>query len=55
MPSRPRSNAAPGRRGAQGTPAGVIGRYSGLKSSANGSYITVTLCKEYDELLAIYK
>jgi hypothetical protein len=33
----------------------VIERYSGLKSSTNGSYIIDMICKENDELLAIYK
>ncbi|MBV9456344.1 MAG: hypothetical protein JO141_02325 [Bradyrhizobium sp.] len=33
----------------------VIDRYSGLKNSTNGSYIIDMMCKENDELLAIYK
>ena len=33
----------------------VIERYSGLKNSTNGSYIIDRICKENDELLAIYK
>jgi hypothetical protein len=33
----------------------VIARYADLKSSTNGSYIIDMLCKENDELLAIYK
>lgn len=33
----------------------VIERYSGLKNSTNGSYIIDMICKENDELLAIYK
>jgi hypothetical protein len=33
----------------------VIERYSGLKNSTNGSYIVDMICKEHDELLAIYK
>jgi hypothetical protein len=33
----------------------VIERYSGLKNSTNGSYIIDQICKENDELLAIYK
>jgi hypothetical protein len=33
----------------------VIGRYSGLKAGTNGSYIIDMLCKENDELFAIYK
>jgi hypothetical protein len=33
----------------------VIDRYSGLKASTNGGYIIDMLCKENDELLAIYK
>jgi hypothetical protein len=33
----------------------VIGRYSGLKAGSNGGYIIDMLCKENDELLAIYK
>jgi hypothetical protein len=33
----------------------VIERYSGLKSSTNGQYIIDMICKENDELLAIYK
>jgi hypothetical protein len=32
----------------------VIERYSGLKSSSNGSYIIDMTCKENDELLVIY-
>ena len=33
----------------------VIERYSGLKNSTNGRYIIDMICKENDELLAIYK
>jgi ApbE superfamily uncharacterized protein (UPF0280 family) len=33
----------------------VIGRYSDLKNRTNGSAIIDALCKENDELLAIYK
>jgi hypothetical protein len=33
----------------------VIARYADLKSSTNGGYIIDMLCKENDELLAIYK
>ena len=33
----------------------VIERYSALKNSTNGRYIIDTICKENDELLAIYK
>ena len=33
----------------------VIARYSDLKAGINGSYIIDMLCKENDELLAIYK
>jgi hypothetical protein len=33
----------------------VIERYSGLKPGFNGGYIIDMLCKENDELLAIYK
>jgi hypothetical protein len=33
----------------------VIERYSGLKDSTNGRYIIDMICKENDELLAIYK
>lgn len=33
----------------------VIERYSGLKNGTNGSYIIDMICKENDELLAIYK
>jgi hypothetical protein len=33
----------------------VIERYSGLKSSSNGSYIIDMMCKENDELRAIYE
>ena len=33
----------------------VIERYSGLKNSINGRYIIDMICKENDELLAIYK
>jgi hypothetical protein len=33
----------------------VIGRYSDLKNSTNGGAIIDALCKENDELLAIYK
>jgi hypothetical protein len=33
----------------------VIGRYSGLKPGINGGYIIDMLCKENDELLAIYR
>jgi uncharacterized membrane protein YeiH len=33
----------------------VIGRYSGLKAGPNGGYIIDMLCKENDELFAIYK
>jgi hypothetical protein len=33
----------------------VIERYSGLKNSTNGQYIIDMICKENDELLAIYK
>lgn len=33
----------------------VIERYSGLKNSTNGHYIIDMICKENDELLAIYK
>ena len=33
----------------------VIARYADLKNSTNGSYIIDMLCKENDELLAIYK
>jgi len=33
----------------------VIDRYSNLKKSTNGPYIIDMICKEHDELLAIYK
>ena len=33
----------------------VIERYSDLKNSTNGRYIIDMICKENDELLAIYK
>jgi hypothetical protein len=33
----------------------VIERYSGLKNSTNGRYIVDMICKENDELLAIYQ
>jgi len=33
----------------------VIERYSGVKPGPNGGYIIDMLCKENDELLAIYK
>ena len=33
----------------------VIERYKDLKNSTNGSYIIDQICKEHDELLAIYK
>ncbi len=33
----------------------VIGRYSSLKAGPNGGYIIDMLCKENDELFAIYK
>jgi hypothetical protein len=33
----------------------VIARYADLKNSTNGSYVIDMLCKEHDELLAIYK
>ena len=33
----------------------VIERYSSLKSSSNGSYIIDMMCKENDELLAVYE
>jgi hypothetical protein len=33
----------------------VIERYNGLKNSTNGSTIIDMICKENDELLAIYK
>jgi hypothetical protein len=33
----------------------VIDRYRGLKTSTNGSYLIDMICKENDELLAIYK
>ena len=33
----------------------VIARYSDLKAGIHGSYIIDMLCKENDELLAIYK
>jgi hypothetical protein len=33
----------------------VTERYSDLKNSTNGSYIIDMICKEHDELLAIYK
>jgi hypothetical protein len=33
----------------------VIGRHGDLKNSTNGGAITDMLCKENDELLAIYK
>jgi hypothetical protein len=33
----------------------VIERYRDLKNSTNGSYIIDQICKEHDELLAIYK
>jgi hypothetical protein len=34
---------------------GVIGRYANLKNGSDGRYIIDMLCKENDELLAIYK
>ena len=33
----------------------IIERYSTLKNSTNGGYIIDQICKENDELLAIYK
>ena len=33
----------------------VIERYKDVKNSSNGSYIIDMICKENDELLAIYK
>jgi hypothetical protein len=33
----------------------VIGRYGNLKNSTDGRYVVDMLCKEHDELLAIYK
>jgi hypothetical protein len=33
----------------------IIARYSDLKNTTNGSYAIDMLCKENDELLAIYK
>ena len=33
----------------------VIDRYSGLKPGINGGYIIDMLCKENDELIAVYK
>jgi hypothetical protein len=33
----------------------VIGRYSNLKNSTDGRYVIDMLCKQNDELLAIYK
>jgi len=33
----------------------VIARYSDLKNTTNGAYAIDMLCKENDELLAIYK
>jgi hypothetical protein len=33
----------------------VVARYAELKNSTNGSHIIDMLCKENDELLAIYK
>jgi hypothetical protein len=33
----------------------VIERYSDLRNSTNGSYIIDMICKQHDELLAIYK
>jgi uncharacterized membrane protein YeiH len=33
----------------------IIARYSDLKKSINGAYIIDMLCKENDELLAVYK
>jgi hypothetical protein len=33
----------------------IVARYSGLKTTTNGGYAIDMLCKENDELLAIYK
>ena len=33
----------------------VIGRYANLKNSTDGRYVIDMLCKQNDELLAIYK
>ncbi len=33
----------------------IIARYKGLKDTTNGSYVIDMLCKENDELLAVYK
>jgi hypothetical protein len=33
----------------------IIARYSGLKNTTNGGYAIDMLCKENDELLAVYK
>jgi hypothetical protein len=33
----------------------IVERYSGLKSSTNGPYIIDMMCKQNDELMALYK
>jgi hypothetical protein len=33
----------------------IIDRYRSLKSSTNGSAIIDTTCREYDELIAVYR
>jgi hypothetical protein len=33
----------------------IISRYAGLKNEAGGAAALDTLCREYDELLAVYK
>jgi hypothetical protein len=33
----------------------IIGRYAGLKNEAGGAAALDALCREYDELLAVYK
>ena len=33
----------------------IIARYAGLKNTTNGGYAIDMLCKENDELLAVYK
>jgi hypothetical protein len=44
-----------GDAGRQAKVQAIIARYADLKKSTNGSYIIDMLCKENDELLAVYK
>ena len=44
-----------GDAGRQAQVQAIITRYSGLKNTTNGGYAIDMLCKENDELLAVYK